>query len=738
MKKIIQYILLAVIGLGSTSCEDFLYPDSIDTLTDDVFYSSDTQVESALTAIYYSLRTSTLGSSYTLNFNTYTDEDISTNNGTDSPMNYTVTSSNSTVSGLWTALYSALKNVGYLIDGLERNQENLSEDVYKTAKGEALFLRGYFHFLLVQWWGNPDTGLPMYIDKITSYEESSVKLSTVDEIYVQIVEDMEAAEVLLIDQTWASLGYSERVTVNAVRGMLARVCLHAAGFPNNGMYKGDSDPEFYYRKALSKGLLVTEMGHTLQTEYSQVFIDQVEDAYNTENIWEVGYSYAGDDNTDTNTAGAVGSQFGVPRVMVDLDTSYDLTDSLLVTQGKYANPRLYNLYGHGDDRREWNLPNFGYERNSLRTYPKVLTTGNCTSALMGTDNYASGTLPSTYLWALSCGKWRRVYEQRITRDENSTNTNHPLLRYADVLLMIAEAYIELGEPAKAAPYINQVRERSIPNATTTKVISRIITNATNQYGWAYPPEVEVISEGSGTGFEFFTQAEQFSSSGKGQFCIGISSAGTGYDVVPTLAAVPAEPTWAANTAFSKGDYVAVETATGYIRMYYASTSGYTTTVYPTHTTTLYDDDGTNTATTPTYTDALNEQGIAWTYKGGAYTIGLAPTLTVESIDCVVSGLESYVNTGSQADMRQFLRDERARELCFEALRRQDLKRWGILVETVKQGYDDYYGLTEGIPAGGTASNLSEAALWIQDYHNYMPIPLAQISLNRNLIQTAGY
>ena len=61
--------------------------------------------------------------------------------------------------------------------------------------------------------------------------------------------------------------------------------------------------------------------------------------------------------------------------------------------------------------------------------------------------------------ARACAKYRREYEAD-KKDKNNTAINFPILRYSDVLLMIAEAENELNGPTNAYAYLNEVRERA--------------------------------------------------------------------------------------------------------------------------------------------------------------------------------------------------------------------------------------------------------------------------------------
>src|SRR5690606_31092929 len=94
-------------------------------------------------------------------------------------------------------------------------------------KGEALFLRGFFYFLLVQTWGD----VPLITEPATSPFQILVARTPAKEVYQQILNDLEAAEALVPSIT--TLGFGGRASKSAVRGMLARVNLHMAGYPLN-------------------------------------------------------------------------------------------------------------------------------------------------------------------------------------------------------------------------------------------------------------------------------------------------------------------------------------------------------------------------------------------------------------------------------------------------------------------------------------------------------------------------
>ena len=113
-----------------------------------------------------------------------------------------------------------------------------------------------------------------------------------------------------------------------------------------------------------------------------------------------------------------------------------------------------------------------------------------------------------------------------------------------------------------------------------------------------------------------------------------------------------------------------------------------------------------------YAEALNE------WKGGP---------TQEAYDAINEIRErAGVDEIEELDYKQFqsfIRDERARELCYEGHRRFDLVRWGILVETVKRVSKEIN---------------SKGGEYISEAHNLCPIPQTEIIKNSNLEQNPGY
>ena len=177
--------------------------------------------------------------------------------------------------------------------------------------------------------------------------------------------------------------------------------------------------------------------------YSQIFIGESRDEYDIkECLWEVDFS-----TNKNNTAYWELGKLGTMSLGCNhLDTGY--AGSNIKTTIK-----LYNLYGNGDLRRDWAISPFYFVSTATAASRTYYTAGN----IIGRE----------------AAKWRRYYEPNDPKKQQYYNgTNFPILRYADVLLMLAEAENEVNGPtATAYDAINQVRRRGygLPLATASAV-----------------------------------------------------------------------------------------------------------------------------------------------------------------------------------------------------------------------------------------------------------------------------
>lgn len=439
-------------------CKKFLETHPSDFLTPVNYFDKEEELQIALNGVYDILGSGNLyGDNMFYNFD-ITDEGVYGHAGTTAgPKVYNMTTSDAIIDATWGTLYSGIGRANLLLENIDKPE--MDDTKRGVIKGEALFLRAYYYFLLVQMWGD----VPLIVSLTKSPDDTQHPRAAAKTVYEQILKDMKEAEQLVLPIR--QIGHAGKVSKSAVRGMLARVCLHMAGHPVNDQSK--------YAEARDWAKMVIddpEAGHALNPSYNQVFINLAQDKYDiNESIWEV--EFWGNRSDAYVESGRLGSRNGI-RCM-NVDTGYSL--------GRInATPRHYNRYDELDERRDWNIAPFIYggANDAVRQY-----------------------WPASNTWQRSCGKYRRMYELLSPKNTSFTPINYPLLRFADILLMYAEADNELtSTPSpEVVEYVNLVRRRGYGKLIHGEVVKSIeVTDGGSGYSASDPPVVEIVG-GGGSG-----------------------------------------------------------------------------------------------------------------------------------------------------------------------------------------------------------------------------------------------
>lgn len=444
MKYIKFFLVIAAFSsLGSCS-KNFLETRPTDFLSPETYYQTEAQLNSALMGVYDPLGLETMyGNNLFSNLVIATDEGFWNRNAqTTGTMVYNFDFTNADVAGLWAACYQGIERANMLIANI--NKPEMDESRRQNILGQALFLRGYYYFLLVNNYG----GVPLKLEPQVSPNDVNKPRVAAAEIYAQVLKDMTEAESKL--NTITTNSNPGAISKTGAQGILARVCLKMAGYPLNDNSK--------YAEALSWAKKVEASGeHALKTTftspfansaYAQIFIDHArEKAYDIkENLWEIEF-YGNRISDSYQEAGRLGNTlglaFGGPDNIDSLGYSYGFVNTTR---------RHYLRYGNGDLRRDWAIAPF--RQNNASPYARVAWTAST-------------------IYNRNVAKWRRNTEQLVPKNKNYTPINFPVLRYADVLLMIAEAENEVSGPTLVAyNALNQVRRRAYGlSLTTTSVVA---------------------------------------------------------------------------------------------------------------------------------------------------------------------------------------------------------------------------------------------------------------------------
>lgn len=648
MKFILKISAVIIMLFGVSSCKDVLDTTPEDFVSPEDYYNTEDELNRSLSGVYRMLATGPLYGANHYTLNTISDEYFYLNITT-GPQVLTIDASTAFISQFWTALYQGIERANLLLENVDKP---VMDEVKRDAiKGEALFLRAYFYFLLVDHFGD----VPLRITSTKSPQNTSIVRSPIKDVYDQIVKDMKDA-AQLVPQI-SSYNYNGRISKTAVQGMLAKVFLTMAGSPLKDLSKYN-DAKIYADSVMISGL------HSLNPDYQQIFINHSQNVYDTkECLWEI--EFTGDNTGITKSAGQVGVVNGVLSRANDFP-GYSIGN---------INPtkRLYDLHLPGDLRRDWSIANIRY---TTPTGSRVAT---------------EFPITTTTIYDRQIGKWRRKYEPE-PRNQTHNSTNFPVLRYADVLLMYAEAEYFLNGPDGAYDAINQVRRRAFglnPNTqvASVSVISQLNLSATGNTGYLTSVPVIPITFLGGNGLGATGTAVVGTN---GKVTVTMSTPGKGYTTVP---AVIIGTPWTANTVYNVGTQVYNGN-----NLYTVTTAGQSTAIPPTNTS-----GGSSQAAT----------GAVFTYAGArAQATAVIATTIVDLSDA---------NT---PDFLRAIKEERARELAFEAARAHDLKRWGEYVSAMES-------LDAEISASAPAAfkYAASAAANVTSRNVFFPIPGNELSIN---------
>lgn len=445
--------LFISLNLLLVSCNDFLDRAPQDFLSPENFYTTEASLEQSLVGVYDVLGNVNLYGGRLLYYYGFDADDghYARNSPSTGPMVYNFSSSDINVFSVWETLYKGVSRANILLANVDKNPA-LDESFRNQIRGEALFLRAYYYFMLVQLYGD----VPLITKPVDNPKETQAPRTSSALVYAQILDDLRAAEMLVKDIT--ELGFGGRASKSAVRGIAARVCLHMAGYPLLDESKYEEARE-WAKKVMDDPIAK----HELNPIYSKIFINYAQDIYDIkESILEV--EFFGNDNSSYKETGWNGYING---------PSSNNTDIIGKTMGLvYATGYLWDKFpvNHQDDTRKfWTIANYSYN-------------------LDGTKKMSVSTAYPSLFYRF-CGKYRREYES-VTPKTVGTPQNYPLLRFSDVLLMFAEAENAINGPTQEAiDAVNKVRRR----AWSSGVKKFTITNAGT--GYTTPPTITFTGGG---------------------------------------------------------------------------------------------------------------------------------------------------------------------------------------------------------------------------------------------------
>ncbi|NQD69665.1 RagB/SusD family nutrient uptake outer membrane protein [Sphingobacterium shayense] len=434
----LKYIMFAW-ALLLTSCQEnflSLTPDS--ELGADDFYQTEEQFTQALAGVYQALRSTVGESGYLMgemrSDNTHYDYyapdrgiHIVRRENIDDMLD---DSQNQWTNEYFNASYIGIARANTIIDRIEMAQ--IDEAAKNTIIGQAKFLRAYFYFNLVRYFGE----VPLYLNEVTNEQQAFLPKSAIPEIYEVIIEDLKQAIEKLAKPNFPQDG---KITKGAASTLLADVY----------MTKKD------FAAALPLLKQVQEMGYSLLPNYADVFEPSRKN--NTESIFEIQFMM-GDQGQHS-----MFSYWFIPKSNnVALITGIE---SNTLNYGGFNVPTedMISAYEEGDTR----------ENGSIGIAEGIIAADGSfvIQAVKQSDGYVKPT-----------GKTAKPFVKKYLHSHNrerNTDDNWPIYRYSNVLLMLAECLNETGKATEALAPLNMVRKRAggqLPaiNSTDKSRLARLI------------------------------------------------------------------------------------------------------------------------------------------------------------------------------------------------------------------------------------------------------------------------
>lgn len=441
MIAVIKKILISVsVILFASSCEDKLTERPLSYYEKSEFFKSEENAEMGIVGIYNVLP-SLYGDNemaFASSDDTYYVSGTNSDNARRDISHYRLSTTNKYVESVWNDTYKGLERANYMIEGIEQMKGYSKSAVLQSLVAEAKFLRAFFSFNLVKYWGD----VPYKTFYTTNYEDTYQPRTSRDEIYNQIVDDLCFAKSHL---EWATEADSpERATQGAARALLMRALLFRAGYSlnmNGELTRPDDEIRHeYYNQIVSEWEAFAESNHGFyEGGYEELFKSFSAGNLNTkESIFEVAF-YTLDGKTGAR--GYWGTYNG-PYVDAPVIKNTESKKYMGRANALFrVIPEWYDFFDSNDKRRDVMICRYKYEWDKEKyNHVKV-------SQERSKKNWYPG-------------KWRREWMPVGYRDPNLTDVNYCNIRYADVVLMAAEAYNELGKTAEAWSLINKVRERA--------------------------------------------------------------------------------------------------------------------------------------------------------------------------------------------------------------------------------------------------------------------------------------
>lgn len=463
MKKKLLYISALTLTLGFSACEDALDTEALSTDNAEYLLSNPTDARKMLNHVYAYFCEDTYTSRMSTNWMQNTDVEVAflTKANTEEASRRGIwcldTKQFSDIEKCWNNSLAAIDFANQCIVGIEGSDMYKEGDKdMKQLHGEAYCLRAYWYWLMCNFWGD----IPFSTEPTTkdNYQDASGRVDK-NIIYTHCIQDLINVES---EMMWANNMTVERMNREFALGFIVKLAMFRAGYSmqedgtmarssqtgekytvnyvdENGNEATATAADDYYKVAKAYALkLINLKDRTLNPDFKEIFDNEINGCNPADGdvLFEMGFT--------PNSGGDIGWCHGLSVVASSKGAGTTYTN---------LTPYLACSYDPQDQRLPVSCANYRWLNDNKQAVVD-----------------ATGVQPA---------KWCRMDLSVTNVADKGTGINWPVLRYADVLLLLAEADNEInnGPTDLAKQMLTRVRERAFINAENkTEMVTDYVNN----------------------------------------------------------------------------------------------------------------------------------------------------------------------------------------------------------------------------------------------------------------------
>lgn len=459
--KLKNLLIISLASLALASCKDFLDVESPSSYSEEFVFSQKTEINRALNGVYASILVNDLyGNAYQRTFILNSDVDMIMFTGNVATHNsyarFDCDDQGSEINKYWQASYNAIEYANRFIHGLENSELYDKNDTeIMQWLGEAKCIRAMVYHDLVVLFGD----VPFTFHSAAQLGDGFViPVTDREEIQKNLIEDLQSIAPKMTSSASTTV---ERASKEFAWSLIARIALTAGGYSlhpdksnpkNYGVMSRPGNYQQYYRiaKEYTDSVILSNV-HSLESSYKDVFVKECnfELISHGDPIFEIPFARESTGNT--------GYIQGPTSIANNGKTLGKNTWGASSGNGRLSAFYRYS-FDEKDKRRDF-INGLWYYGNSANS----LTQDSC---LIRAD------------YTVHNNKWSKLWANPglfTNTSAGSTGINYPYMRYADVLLMNAEAINELEGPVAAAQEsLRRVRARAFDDQSA---VNTYIANA---------------------------------------------------------------------------------------------------------------------------------------------------------------------------------------------------------------------------------------------------------------------